>query len=96
VSSALTSHSPSARHASVVNDICRFFDIFSKNVILFEDTFSIRGSVSFVIRLRLIFFYSVTLGVFYRSCRPIYLLALACCRLFAAGKQHSNSGTELN
>jgi hypothetical protein len=38
-------HSPSARNVIVANDICRFLDIFGKNSVSFEDTFSIRESV---------------------------------------------------
>jgi hypothetical protein len=40
VNSALR-HSPSARCVIAVNYICRFLDIFSKNIFSFEDTFSI-------------------------------------------------------
>jgi hypothetical protein len=44
VNSALR-HRPSARCASAANDVCKFLDIFSKNNISFEDTFSIRQNV---------------------------------------------------
>jgi hypothetical protein len=44
VSSALR-HTPSARCVIAANDICRFLGIFSKNIVSFEDTFSLRESV---------------------------------------------------
>jgi hypothetical protein len=40
VSSALRS-SPSPRCVIAANEICRFLDIFGKNIVSFEDTFSI-------------------------------------------------------
>jgi hypothetical protein len=40
VSSALR-NSPSARCVIAANEICRFLDIFGKNTVSFEDTFSI-------------------------------------------------------
>jgi hypothetical protein len=40
VSSALI-NSPSARCIIAANEICRFLDIFGKNNVCFEDTFSI-------------------------------------------------------
>jgi hypothetical protein len=39
VSSALR-NSPSARCVIAANEICRFLDIFGKNIVSFEDTFS--------------------------------------------------------
>jgi hypothetical protein len=44
VSGALR-HSPSARCVIAANDICRFLDIFGKNIGSFEDTFSILEGV---------------------------------------------------
>jgi hypothetical protein len=44
VSSVLT-HSPSARCVIAANDVCKFLDIFGKNVVSFEDTNSLRESV---------------------------------------------------
>jgi hypothetical protein len=41
VSSALK-HSPSVRCASAANDVCRFLDIFGKDIVSFEDTFCVR------------------------------------------------------
>jgi hypothetical protein len=38
-------HSPSARCVIAANDTSRFLDIFSKNIISFEDTFSKGESV---------------------------------------------------
>jgi hypothetical protein len=38
-------HNPSARGTVAANDICRFLDIFNKNSVSFEDTFSIQESV---------------------------------------------------
>jgi hypothetical protein len=43
-SSALR-HSPSARCIIAANDISRFLDIFGKNILSFEDTFSILEGV---------------------------------------------------
>jgi hypothetical protein len=40
VSSALR-NSPSARCVIATNEICKFLDIFGKNFVSFEDTFSI-------------------------------------------------------
>jgi hypothetical protein len=34
-------NSPSARCVIAANEICRFLDIFGKNIVSFEDTFSI-------------------------------------------------------
>jgi hypothetical protein len=39
MSSALR-NSPSARCAIAAKEICRFLDIFGKNIVSFEDTFS--------------------------------------------------------
>jgi hypothetical protein len=36
--------SASARCAKAANDICRFLNIFSKNMVYFENTFSTRES----------------------------------------------------
>jgi hypothetical protein len=44
VSSALR-HSPSTRCAIAANDICRSVDVFSKNIVSFEDNISVRESV---------------------------------------------------
>jgi hypothetical protein len=40
VSSALR-NSPSGRCVIAANEICRFLDIFGKNIVSFKDTFSI-------------------------------------------------------
>jgi hypothetical protein len=39
-------HSPSVRCTSAANDICRFLDIFGKDIVSFEDTFCFRESDS--------------------------------------------------
>jgi hypothetical protein len=43
VSSSLR-HGPSVRCASAANYICRFLDIFGKDIVSFEDTFRVRES----------------------------------------------------
>jgi hypothetical protein len=48
VSSALR-NSPSARCVIAANEICRFLDIFGKNIVSFEDPFLILKGVQMII-----------------------------------------------
>jgi hypothetical protein len=43
--SSVLRHSTSDRCVITANEVCRFLDIFGKNIVKFDDTFSIRESV---------------------------------------------------